>query len=406
AGFVYDALTLKLYFDLTYDYFIVRGYGRLAEMLSGFDRVVVDGIVNGAGAVWRSGTEVGSLLDTYVIDGAVNGTATLIRAAGAKVSPLPWPGSFAAARNASLDLATGDFILVLDADEWLAPGAGQHIRRMMASGPYGFELRIRNYLSDGGDADAAEHYLLRLFPNRPHLRYIGRIHEQLVSLDPEHPLERRGYPELIVLHDGYRADVVDAKGKTQRNRELLVLAVAEEPDNPFHYFNLAQNQRNSGEHREALQTLEYCLHLAKPDAAYVVPAWIQVVGMTLELMGADAAWERLQEAPVRCFDNPDYWIAQAGVLLLVGEPMLAIASYERAAGFARTPPRGQSRYERSSLTWKPYAGIANCWIVQGHPERAVLYLRQSLRECPNNPMIQEKLGELEKSLGAVLCGAG
>jgi len=85
AGFVYDALTLKLYFDLTYDYFIVRGYGRLAEMLSGFDRVVVDGIVNGAGAVWRSGTEVGSLIDTYVIDGAVNGTASLIKAAGAKV---------------------------------------------------------------------------------------------------------------------------------------------------------------------------------------------------------------------------------------------------------------------------------------------------------------------------------
>jgi NADH-quinone oxidoreductase subunit L len=85
AGFVYDALTLKLYFDLTYDYFIVRGYGRLAETLSGFDRVVVDGVVNGAGAVWRSGAEVGALIDTYVIDGAVNGTASLIKAAGARV---------------------------------------------------------------------------------------------------------------------------------------------------------------------------------------------------------------------------------------------------------------------------------------------------------------------------------
>ncbi len=85
AGFVYDALAMKLYFDLTYDYFIVRGYGKIAEALAVFDTVVVDGVVNGAGAVWRSGAQVGSLIDRYVIDGVVNGTATLVRAAGARV---------------------------------------------------------------------------------------------------------------------------------------------------------------------------------------------------------------------------------------------------------------------------------------------------------------------------------
>ncbi|TDB38732.1 MAG: NADH-quinone oxidoreductase subunit L [Actinobacteria bacterium] len=85
AGFVYGALTMKLYFDITYDFFIVRGYGLLADALAVFDTTVVDGIVNGAGAVWRSGAHVGALIDRYVIDGAVNGTATLVRAAGARV---------------------------------------------------------------------------------------------------------------------------------------------------------------------------------------------------------------------------------------------------------------------------------------------------------------------------------
>ncbi len=85
---VYDALSLKLYFDLTYDYFIVKQFSRLAGALATFDRVVVDGIVNGAGAVWRAGAEVGSLLDIHVIDGAVNGTATIVKAAGARVRRL------------------------------------------------------------------------------------------------------------------------------------------------------------------------------------------------------------------------------------------------------------------------------------------------------------------------------
>jgi len=85
AGFVYGALTMKLYFDITYDFFIVRGYGLLADALAVFDTVVVDGVVNGAGALWRAGAQAGALIDRYVIDGAVNGTATLVRAAGAKV---------------------------------------------------------------------------------------------------------------------------------------------------------------------------------------------------------------------------------------------------------------------------------------------------------------------------------
>ncbi|MCE5191929.1 MAG: NADH-quinone oxidoreductase subunit L [Actinomycetia bacterium] len=85
AGFVYDALAMKLYFDLTYDYFIVKQYARLADALWAFDHTVIDGAVNGAGAIWKAGADVGALFDTYVIDGAVNGTATLVRAAGAKV---------------------------------------------------------------------------------------------------------------------------------------------------------------------------------------------------------------------------------------------------------------------------------------------------------------------------------
>ncbi len=82
---LYGALDQKLYFDLTYDYFIVRPYGRVAAALGEFDRAVVDGAVNGAAGLWRAGAEVGGVFDKRVLDGAVNGLAVLVRSAGAQL---------------------------------------------------------------------------------------------------------------------------------------------------------------------------------------------------------------------------------------------------------------------------------------------------------------------------------
>ncbi|MHB1340807.1 MAG: NADH-quinone oxidoreductase subunit L [Coriobacteriia bacterium] len=82
---VYDPLALKLYFDLTYDYFVVKQYGRLADALSVFDRIVVDGVVNGAATAWRALTGIGNAFDRVVIDGAVNGAAAFVRTTGDRV---------------------------------------------------------------------------------------------------------------------------------------------------------------------------------------------------------------------------------------------------------------------------------------------------------------------------------
>jgi NADH:ubiquinone oxidoreductase subunit 5 (subunit L)/multisubunit Na+/H+ antiporter MnhA subunit len=82
AGALYAALALKLYFDLTYDHFIVKPYARLAERLARFDLGVIDGVVNGAGLLWRVLSGIGSWFDATVVDGAVNGAAAAVVAGG------------------------------------------------------------------------------------------------------------------------------------------------------------------------------------------------------------------------------------------------------------------------------------------------------------------------------------
>ena len=61
------------------------------------------------------------VLDT----GSTDGTREVAAAHGARVETFPWIDDFAAARNASLGLCTGDWTLVLDADERLDAACGR-----------------------------------------------------------------------------------------------------------------------------------------------------------------------------------------------------------------------------------------------------------------------------------------
>jgi NADH-quinone oxidoreductase subunit L len=68
--------------DALYDRIAVRPLLALARGLTGFDGAVVDGAVNGVGAVGRFLGWLDAAIDTYLVDGAVNLVAALLGRAG------------------------------------------------------------------------------------------------------------------------------------------------------------------------------------------------------------------------------------------------------------------------------------------------------------------------------------
>lgn len=71
--------------------------------------------------------------EIVVLDsGSTDGTVEIARAAGARVEHQDWLG-FGPQKNAAIMRATQPWLLLMDADEWLAEGAAGELREMFAS---------------------------------------------------------------------------------------------------------------------------------------------------------------------------------------------------------------------------------------------------------------------------------
>ncbi len=173
-----------------------------------------------------------------VVDtGSTDRTVEIARERGAEVYSFPWCDDFSAARNAALEHATGDWILILDADEEMPASQHEALRAdMKKSGAIAYRLPLTNQ----GRESEGQSFLPRLFRNVPNASYFGRIHEQifpsLVKCCEGWGLSiRLGTAQL--LHHGYAKDVVQDRKKVERNLHLLRQAVTEQPRD----FNLVMN---------------------------------------------------------------------------------------------------------------------------------------------------------------------
>jgi glycosyltransferase involved in cell wall biosynthesis/Tfp pilus assembly protein PilF len=201
--------------------------------------------------------------EVIVVDtGSEDGTRELADRLGARVAEFAWTDDFAAARNAALALATGDWVLTLDADEELAPAGLPMVREALTRPQFGgFLFTIVNYLRDEGD-EAFVHSALRLFRRLPGVRYAGAVHEQvdLALATLGLPVARLVGPEI--LHHGYRPSVMGERGKAERTIRLVQRELEREPNDPFHHFNLGNAHAAAGDHASAVAPLRRAIDLA------------------------------------------------------------------------------------------------------------------------------------------------
>jgi glycosyltransferase involved in cell wall biosynthesis len=183
----------------------------------------------------------GAVDEIIIVDtGSSDQTIQVAEQAGAQVVSHIWQDDFSAARNVSLELATGDWILFLDADETLEPGTAQGLRQVAAADNEGYFIKIINLIGMEGSIETCPDLVFRMFRNKPEYRFRGTIHEQIVDviLEKNRQATFQIAENVVLRHYGYLNQQVIEKDKKNRNLSIIKKQIESDPNNHslrYHY---------------------------------------------------------------------------------------------------------------------------------------------------------------------------
>ncbi|MDP7327493.1 MAG: glycosyltransferase [Prochlorococcaceae cyanobacterium ETNP7_MAG_30] len=205
------------------------------------------------------------VLDT----GSTDSTVAVAKAAGAQVEQLPWPGDFAPARNAALNLIKGDWVLVLDADEQLRAEVIPDLIELMAQQ----DVLVVNLLRfEQGATMAPYSSVSRLFRRHQRIRWSRPYHSMIDDsvreiLNDEPDWRIVDYVEPALLHEGYRPDLLQRSNKSQRLRIAMEAWLAEHPYDPYACAKLGALEVAEGQKERGIKLLRQGLEQNKETTA-------------------------------------------------------------------------------------------------------------------------------------------
>jgi glycosyltransferase involved in cell wall biosynthesis len=199
--------------------------------------------------------------EIIVVDtGSTDRTVEIAKSHGAKLSYFEWCDDFSAARNETLRCATGNWIIILDADERLRGPDPAALRKYLKtrSTDYPFEvvnLKVINTTLAGKVRD--ELMGVRIIPNDRRLGYANRVHNLFGSLDPNYPdINIHTFDGLEIVHLGYDPQVYEARKKGERSLPLIEMMVKENPSDPLYQYYLGREYYSLKRYEEAVEVLK------------------------------------------------------------------------------------------------------------------------------------------------------
>ncbi len=196
--------------------------------------------------------------EIIVVDtGSTDRTREIAAEAGADLYEFPWCNDFSAAKNFALDQSTGDWIVMLDADEYFDEASQQKLRSVLQK--YHKQKNIAGFITSYLNIDVgqggeilSQGWQMRIFRREKQLRFAGKIHEALQNYAANG--QNRDFlvlKELQFIHTGYSSAIV--KEKLQRNLEILLTEIKEQGgEHPRQYGYLQDCYMGLGDYEKAI----------------------------------------------------------------------------------------------------------------------------------------------------------
>ena len=291
------------------------------------------------------------------------------------IGEFQWCGDFAAAKNAAIDRAKNDTVLILDSDEYLLKGQKKVygelfdlIRRYPEA--VGRIKRDNSYEDPRGLKVHYEEWINRIFDRRL-FRYEGRIHEQVTSVSG------KGYKtfrtDIHVFHDGYDLSPSEKKEKALRNAGLLIEEIREKGDDPYLIYQLGKTYYVSSEKEKAASEFLKCLELKPdPDMEYMEDL-LCLTGYALLDTGRAAEGLKL----LKPFSEEERYRKNADFMFLYALLLMNTAAFTEARDifiYCTTLDRSNTEGTSSFMAWYNAGVISE---VTGDREKACTFYRKA-----------------------------
>jgi glycosyltransferase involved in cell wall biosynthesis len=174
-----------------------------------------------------------------------------------KVYFAKWNNNFAHMRNISISYASGDWILILDADEELTnyDKLKNFFNKDLSNKYNSASISLKNFHSNDKKVYSIAP-IIRLFKNYKGFGYEGAIHEQPLFKGPV-------YNDIATFnHYGYLFEDEEIKQlKDNRNKKILLDEISKQPNNPYMNYQLGKNYVISRDYEDALYYMEKAYNL-------------------------------------------------------------------------------------------------------------------------------------------------
>ena len=345
--------------------------------------------------------------EIIVVDtGSKDRTVAIAESFGAKVLHREWTDDFSAPRNVGIDAATGDWIMVLDADEFLQPGSVERIRELVRDpAAVGYLMKFVNICPGQKSVGVL---MVRLFRKLPGVVFENVIHEQvsptLVARGADLGLALASC-DVEVDHHGYADEVVDSRNKNERNERLFKKQLSQRPDDIYCLYKYGDFLRRLvGREGDSLALLDRCLHQIRTGPPSL-PRNLPYAGEVAALCALGRARRGdvhealaiVDEALRRFVPTPNLHYIAASLLTATHQPDVAIAHYRRCLAY-----RGQTLVVpiQDGITGHvALIGIAQALWQKGDMVRSQRLAQRAVEIAPDYEVGQMVLSKLQLAAG-------
>ncbi len=212
---------------------------------------------------------VKDIVDEMVVmdTGSTDKTVEIAKKYGATVPSFEWCNDFAAARNAALDHVTGDWVLILDADEVFNRKIAPQLKEAIADENNLVVNLVRHEIGASQSPYSLVSRLFRMHPavefSRPYHAIIDDSVAQLLKQESHWKIA--DLPAIAVFHYGYNPKAIASLDKYKRAQQAMESYMKDHPNDPYACSKLGALYLQINQEKAGIKLLKQGLKSNKAD---------------------------------------------------------------------------------------------------------------------------------------------